>query len=769
MGWLTKQTVAMVLIIFSVQGCQTTNLANKVTQGVSNQTENISKNLSSSISSLNPFTKRERDFHQFIAEKKYRDAEKLLVTEYRYFEEYFSENDKAELYELADYIWRLDFSRFDVQLAQTESCSPKNHKNWNLDNSNVRNTEVNISKIKKNKTLRMAAYGADKIRDAQKAVSNCKKLYTNYKTRLVGDYFEDFVNGKLKIGSYLVAISSSDFQRSGLVQQKIMNSVDKSSHTRIESSAKHFRQDWLSNDTKSKIDKLHAASVRQSFVDDGKITLEDAIRFQSNGKGIFGTIPAADPLIRFGFVDLDQSNNKGSENTDFKSEVKLDIDFPIENLTNRQHDHAVLNGFDWLLFKQTISSDVNRKFSDKSTPTSKFQIGTRQVANPAYPAAFNEYQTALMRQAQAEADNSLTNSCSGTGNCLAAGFVQGLAKAAARKRAEEAAANLGNTPQTLIEPVYENYSYRLVDIKVDKKSLTKIGLVDLKDQTLRSDKNLFESGKNFTVAYGLNDADPQKNKIENRHDDEQDITNFEKRTLTISANTMLSKLKRKDAVITKLPNVSDVRYLIESFYENKKRKIQPSQNKSSSSGVIADDRFNSVVVIETGTGLGTGFYISNTYVLTAYHVVEGSSILKITTFDGHNASGRVVAHDIRLDLALVKVDRSGPPLKIYSGPLPLGSSVEAIGHPQGLTYTITRGVISALRKQESVYTKGSNLVEFVQSDTPISPGNSGGPLFLGNTVIGVADWGNVEAYTQNLNFSVSYNEVNEFIEKSNLF
>ena len=125
MGWLTKQTVAMVLIIFSVQGCQTTNLANKVTQGVSNQTENISKNLSSSISSLNPFTKRERDFHQFIAEKKYRDAEKLLVTEYRYFEEYFSENDKAELYELADYIWRLDFSRFDVQLAQTESCGPK--------------------------------------------------------------------------------------------------------------------------------------------------------------------------------------------------------------------------------------------------------------------------------------------------------------------------------------------------------------------------------------------------------------------------------------------------------------------------------------------------------------------------------------------------------------------------------------------------------------------------------------------------------------------
>ena len=70
--------------------------------------------------------------------------------------------------------------------------------------------------------------------------------------------------------------------------------------------------------------------------------------------------------------------------------------------------------------------------------------------------------------------------------------------------------------------------------------------------------------------------------------------------------------------------------------------------------------------------------------------------------------------------------------------------------------------------QESIYTEGSQKVEFVQSDTPISPGNSGGPLFLDDVVIGVADFGNVKEFSQNLNFSVSFNEVRQYLAKNNI-
>ena len=117
---------------------------------------------------------------------------------------------------------------------------------------------------------------------------------------------------------------------------------------------------------------------------------------------------------------------------------------------------------------------------------------------------------------------------------------------------------------------------------------------------------------------------------------------------------------------------------------------------------------------------------------------------------------------------MIKADQVGVPLEIYDGNVKLGSTVEAIGHPHQLAFTITRGIISALRKQPSVYTKKSAMVEFIQSDTPISPGNSGGPLLLGDKVVGMADFGNVKKYAQNLNFSVSFNEINKFLVKNGI-
>ncbi|TQF08402.1 trypsin-like serine protease, partial [Myxococcus llanfairpwllgwyngyllgogerychwyrndrobwllllantysiliogogogochensis] len=117
------------------------------------------------------------------------------------------------------------------------------------------------------------------------------------------------------------------------------------------------------------------------------------------------------------------------------------------------------------------------------------------------------------------------------------------------------------------------------------------------------------------------------------------------------------------------------------------------------------------------------------------------------------------------DLALVKAQQAGKPLAIHTGPLKLGETVEAIGHPKGYEFTITRGVISAMRRQRSAAIGSDNLVEFVQTDTPISEGNSGGPLLLKDAVIGVNDWIRVDKGSQNLNFSVSYNEIRSYLDR----
>ena len=183
------------------------------------------------------------------------------------------------------------------------------------------------------------------------------------------------------------------------------------------------------------------------------------------------------------------------------------------------------------------------------------------------------------------------------------------------------------------------------------------------------------------------------------------------------------------------------------------------------SETIADERFDSVVIIKAANSIGTGFYVTADLILTAYHVVDKANLIELTFYDGTKSFGKVIDHDVRLDLALIRAQTTGKPVKLYRGPIRLGETVEAIGHPQGYEFTITRGVISAIRKMTSLSLKASAPVEFVQTDTAISPGNSGGPLFLKDTVIAVNDWIRVDKGSQNLNFSVSHNEIRNYITR----
>ena len=147
------------------------------------------------------------------------------------------------------------------------------------------------------------------------------------------------------------------------------------------------------------------------------------------------------------------------------------------------------------------------------------------------------------------------------------------------------------------------------------------------------------------------------------------------------------------------------------------------------SKTTVDERFNSVVVVLSPDGsIGTGFYVAPNLVVTNNHVVEGAKFLEIKKYDGTMSFGKVVKVDIDRDLALVKVESKGAPVTFYSADqFPLGSQVDAIGHPNKLEFSITRGVVSAVREIDLA--RSGKKVMLIQTDTPINPGNSGGPLF----------------------------------------
>ncbi|MBF0480323.1 MAG: trypsin-like peptidase domain-containing protein [Desulfovibrionaceae bacterium] len=156
------------------------------------------------------------------------------------------------------------------------------------------------------------------------------------------------------------------------------------------------------------------------------------------------------------------------------------------------------------------------------------------------------------------------------------------------------------------------------------------------------------------------------------------------------------------------------------------------------------DAQKSVVTVITPGGSGSGFIVSNDgLVITNYHVVTELAQVRILTHDGRKLPGRVVRRDARRDVAAVLVGGLDiAALKIRTDKLIVGEEVYAIGSPHGADFSgsVSKGIISTVELRKY----GGK--DWIQSDTQINHGNSGGPLIdakgnvLGISTRGVPDF-----------------------------
>ena len=132
-----------------------------------------------------------------------------------------------------------------------------------------------------------------------------------------------------------------------------------------------------------------------------------------------------------------------------------------------------------------------------------------------------------------------------------------------------------------------------------------------------------------------------------------------------------------------------------------------------------------LVTIQTGDGIGSGFFAAPNLVVTSHHVLSGRTYVTVTLPDGQTASARLHRADRHADVAILKVSGANA----TPGTLPLasvtqarvGQQVVAVGAAAGIAEpSATRGIISAVRVGDGV--------DYLQTDAAINPGNSGGPL-----------------------------------------
>lgn len=151
----------------------------------------------------------------------------------------------------------------------------------------------------------------------------------------------------------------------------------------------------------------------------------------------------------------------------------------------------------------------------------------------------------------------------------------------------------------------------------------------------------------------------------------------------------------------------------------------------------------SVVRLTSASGTGTGFIYrtakngTEAYIVTAAHVVQGQSTVRVTNRDSTVVDGVVLGSDEDADIAVIRAccDRFKAGLFGEAGRLDVGESLMGLGYALNLegAATLTEGVLS--------WTGETGGVHQLQTDVPLNPGNSGGPLFTDRgRVVAIVTW-----------------------------
>lgn len=440
--------------------------------------------------------------------------------------------------------------------------------------------------------------------------------------------------------------------------------------------------------------------------------------------------------------------------------VSVNVDMPFESVKTSVDgilELASKDVADFVIVVDVAQARTSRRITGKRDVAARYVSGTRTEHNPAY-----DFARSRVVEAQAGLINARLSANQSVG--LAAAILNGVAVGAWQSRLNEAQSLLASTPSQLTKDVFSDYKYSVSEVDATKSTTINYFVIDRRRSLYRKSTVDFSEARKFKISYNLNERDPERGSVLSSHDSEDDLANFEKTPVVLTASALIQDYLSNP---TQLQPLDSIQTLREEMLKDKNSAIANYKSRQFDAKPVNDQRFDSVVVVYNPAGSqGAGFYVTPDLVLTNFHVVEGAKFVEMKLYNGLETFGKVVKSDVRLDLALVKVEARGNPVSLYKGQtIELGSTVEAIGHPRGLSFTLTRGVVSALRKRPSIYGVGGKDVLFVQTDAAINPGNSGGPLYLGQEVVGVNNNKMVRG-AEGLGFAVHYSELDEFMAEA---
>lgn len=471
------------------------------------------------------------------------------------------------------------------------------------------------------------------------------------------------------------------------------------------------------------------------------------------------------PDINIAFIRVTSKTLMKEHQIAFGLDIDLDLPFNATMIKGGgAFNDKVAPEADIVVLINEEMSRIDRRTSAYDKRVSTVLSGYERIDNPEYDDLEMRYQE-LREDIRDMRDEMQFNSFMGLGGAIAnlvvSSKLEGVENEYGKVRAK-----LKGTPKKIKDPIYSKYSYSLVTIDDAKLATVNYYIVDRRKRTFYTDRFDVKQSQTFRVPYGVMEQDPDREQLLSGKTTEKDVEDYEREAVKVKLSSILKSYTNSLQRPRKYRSTAEIRKTILNDRNKAVADYKKTQFKSDTSN---DVRFDSVVVIVCpGNSLGTGFYVTPDTVLTNFHVVEDGKFVELLLHNGMESFGKVEVYDAERDLALLKVQSRGKPVTFYDRQsIPAGTTLEAIGHPSGLKYTITRGVFSALRTVKGVGVVGKKRkVRYIQTDASVNPGNSGGPLYMKDKVVGVNTWGRTDMQTTN--FAIHYSEVMDFLDQYNV-
>lgn len=757
------QLIILSLLILGLSSCATVNV-----QGISGDQEPPIAN----IDDDNIFEEREYTafndqgdhLEELVTNGFYRKAARLYD---KYNDSYFMETGsfshqtKKEKYApLLDMIAKHFGDYFLAQINETTAninsyqVWPAPPQSWTAISSDIKNGEAIIDEYS---TFALLTEDKYKIPDIQ----NLEKLLETFTDKLNKNAVKSFQHFNHFIGEDFFKRYPFDIQKKNDFFTKnfnfILEELQSLDCKEIELFNKTYLQ-YAKDDTDNVISNLYIEKFINEQKEEGSnvrlLLIIEAIKAAKDKGFLIHNIEGQ----KVAFVEATSKSLIEEGYIEFP--VKVNIDLPFVHKACELGDaFSEVADSNFVIVFDVAQANVKRRIKNREQIKSKYLSGYKEVSNPNYRQtliAVREAERGLM-----QAQNTY---CGGGWAGVACAIGKGVAVGTWQKRLNTVNQSYVNTPEYIQEEIHKNYKFSISNAVVTKSMTVNYYVLD------RVNKNYFKSvfdvseQKSFKLAYSLKDEDTKLASHLSIYNSEEDIESFEDSVVSVDMSSLIEDYLANIEKTKILPNEESLRA---EMLHDKNIALSEFKSKKYETKALNDPRFNNVVVVFNPEGsIGTGFFVEPNLVLTNYHVVEGAKFLEMKLHNGLETFGKLVKSDVRLDLALIRVEARGEPVTFYdSNLIDLGEEVEAIGHPSGLEFSITRGVVSAIRERESVYDIGGKEILFIQTDASINPGNSGGPLFLGNKLIGVNNQKIVSNSVEGLGFAIHHSEVENFLKE----